>query len=198
MKHLLVVGEDALCVALGERLVAQVLPEWTVSRSIDKRGITRLVPDLPRYAEHAQHVQPVLCIADCDGQCAVHLIAKWSPIHAGERFLLRLAVSEAECWLLADAQAFSEGLAVPVNKVPRDPEALPDAKSTVLQLARRSQKRRIREELVSSADPAKPGAGYNVHLCDLVRTRWQALRAAQQSPSLGRAVRHLSSLLSST
>ena len=74
MKRILVVGEDALCCALGEKLVAAALPGWSLAGpAIDTKGVTKLIPALPRYSEQAQFVQPVLCIADTVGLlCYLH------------------------------------------------------------------------------------------------------------------------------
>lgn len=68
MPRLLVIGEDLLCCALGERIVEQCLPGWTLaSPPINTGGITKLRVALPRYAMQARHVQPVFCLADTDG-----------------------------------------------------------------------------------------------------------------------------------
>ena len=73
--RVLVVGEDALCCAFGERLVHTILPDWTLAReSINTGGITKLKPNLYRYVEQAHHVQPVVCVADTDGRCPVDLV----------------------------------------------------------------------------------------------------------------------------
>lgn len=195
MNRILVVGEDALCCALGERLVASCLPHWVLAReSIDTRGGTKLLPALPRYVEQAKHVQPVLCIADTDGQCAVELRSQWLPVPKESRFLLRLAVTEAESWLIADREGVADALAIPLARLPHRPDEEPDPKGLLLTLAARSKKRAIREEVVSSADRNKPGAGYNLHLCAFVRSRWEPQRAAQRSPSLARAVERISEL----
>jgi hypothetical protein len=191
----LVVGEDALCCALGERLASAVLPGWTLAReSINARGITKLAPSLPRYLEQARHVQPVICIADTDGRCPAELLDQWLGNRVEERFAFRLAVIEAESWLLADQESLADFLAVPAGKVPSCPDELTDPKRTVLALARRSKRRPIRTEVVSSSDPSKPGSGYNLHLGEYVHTRWRALRAAERSPSLARAIQRIQAL----
>lgn len=188
----LVVGEDALCCALGERLVATCLPRWALSQpSIDTRGVTRLEKAVPRYVEQATHVQPVLCIADTDRRCAVDMLDDWLAGGGHPRFLLRLAVTESESWVLADRDAFATALSVSIKNVPRTPDAEIDPKRLLLTLARKSRQRPIREEVVSPLDPSKPGTGYNLHLCAFVRSRWDANRAAMNSPSLERAVRRL-------
>lgn len=192
MKRILVVGEDGLCCALGERLVATCLPEWQLAgTSIDTRGRTRLAPALPRYAQQALHVQPVLCVADTDGDCAVDLAAAWLSRQAPPALLLRLAVTEAESWLIADREGLAQTLAIPQNRLPHRPDEEPDPKGLIVAQAARSSLRVIREELVSATDRNKPGTGYNLHLCGFARSRWEARRAAERSPSLARAVRRL-------
>lgn len=195
MSRILVVGEDALCCALGEKLVTDCLPDWQLSaRPIDTKGVTKLIPALVRYQEQAQHIQPVLCIADTDRKCAVELLAAWLPRPHHERLLLRLAVTEAESWLIADREGFADAFQVPLNKLPQNPDEVDDPKRTVLTLARRSKQRLIRDEVVSAGDPSKQGTGYNTHLRNFVLDRWSAHRAAQISPSLRRAMNRLSML----
>lgn len=188
----LVVGEDALCCALGERLVESCLPRWALSQpSIHTGGVTRLVKALPRYVEQAKQVQPVLCIADTDRRCALELLDGWLPRGGHPSLMLRLAVTESESWVLADRDAFANALQVSIKQVPRSPDSEIDPKRVVLTLASRSRRRQIREEVVSPLDPNKPGNGYNLHLCAFVGDRWDPNRAAVNSPSLQRAVRRL-------
>lgn len=195
MNRILVVGEDALCCALGARLVAACLPQWTLAREpINTRGVTKLVPEIPRYAQQAKHVQPVLCIADTDGQCAVDWLHRWLPPTANERLLMRLAVTEAESWLIADRAGLAEAWSVPLAKLPQQPDGEVDPKQVVLSLAARSKKPAIKEEVVSRFDRNKPGSGYNSHLTAFVNSTWDVRRALQVSPSLARAVRRLEAL----
>lgn len=197
MTGILVVGEDRLSCALGERLVASCLPTWQLAGpAIDTRGVTRLLPDLSRYARQAERVRPVLCIADTDGQCPVDLLARWMPVPTPRCMLLRLAVTEAESWVIADREGAAQALAIPLTRLPHRPDEEPDPKRLLLTLAARSRKRAIREELVSSVDRNKPGSGYNLHLSAFVRSHWDAHRAAQTSPSLARAVERIEALKS--
>lgn len=192
--QLLVVGEDALCCALGERLARDCLPHWSLAApSINTRGVTRLRTQLPRYGRLAAHAYPVLCIADTDGQCALHLRRAWIAT-APSGLVLRLAVPEAESWVMADAGAFAHSFAVPMAKVPRKPDEVADPKAELLALARRSKRRPVRDEVVSALDPTKAGSGYNLHLCAFVNTGWRAAVAAESSPSLRRALTALSAL----
>lgn len=196
MTQILVVGEDELCCALGERLVQSCLPTWRLAApSINTKGVSHLRTSLPRYVRFAQGMHPVLCIADTDGKCALELLHALRP-RLAQRLLLRLAVPEAESWAMADYVGFSHAMSVPFVKVPREPDRISDAKAAVLALARRSRSRAIRTEVVSAFDPERQGTGYNLHLCRFVRQGWTMDTAAARSPSLHRAVRRLQALSS--
>lgn len=188
MTRIVVVGEDQLCCALGERLVAALLPNWTMALpAINTLGVTKLWSSIARYNQQA-HVQPVLCIADADGNCVNELLAEHLPRHPHPHFILRIAVEEAESWLLADKRSLATFLAVPANKIPEQSDALQNPKQVMLGLARRSRKPILREEMISPFDNNKQGSGYNVHLTDYVRAHWSVDRAAQSSHSLARAL----------
>jgi hypothetical protein len=195
MSSILIVGEDELCCVLGTRLVQTCLPTWTLALApINKRGVTRLAAEIPRYVEYSRHLHPVLCIADTDGRCPATLSSAWQSKGTSDDFLLRLAVQEAESWVLADADALANALAIPSGIVPRDPDNLADAKSILVGLARRSSKRSVRREFVSDFDQTKPGSGYVRALCEVVKANWRAAVASDRSPSLRRAMRRLEEL----
>lgn len=195
MSVILVVGEDELCCVLGARLVEACLPTWTLATApINKRGVTRLAPDVPRFVKYARDLHPVLCIADTDGRCPATLSATWQAKGTSNNFLLRLAVQEAESWVIADAEGLAKAIAVAPSIVPREPDKLSDAKSTLVGLARRSSKRSVRRDFVSDLDETKPASGYVQAVCHLVKTTWRAEIAADRSPSLRRAMSRLQTL----
>lgn len=198
MNHLLVVGEDGLCGALGVKLVKECMSGWQVRHpAIDCKGVTNLVNSLARYCEQAARVQPIVCVADSDGKCPIELIDTWLPKRKPKRLILRLAVTEAESWLLADHEGFSAAFEVTASALPRHPDEVGDPKATLLKVARRSRIRGVREEVVSQFDHNRRGTGYNQHLRAFVEKRWSARRAAERSPSLARAIRRLGSWSSS-
>lgn len=199
MKQILVVGEDPLTCALGEQLVKELLPNWTIPTApINKKGVTRLIPELPRYIQQARNYQPVLCIADTDGKCVKELLANWLPKTLPRTFCLRLAVTEAESWLIADRESLSNYFDIPEKHISRTPDEEPDPKRHLLNLARKSKIRDLRLEIVSQTDFSKQGNGYNPHLCHFVKTYWSAQRAANNSPSLSRALLRIAELAEAT
>lgn len=194
MSDILLVGEDQLCCELAVKLVRNVLPDWSIGTPINKKGITRLLPDLKRYAECARHVRPVLCVADTDHQCAVLLRQQWLPDDAPNSFLLRLAVSEAESWVLADREGVADFFEVPLRMIPEGAEELADAKQAVLRIASRSRRPGVRAEMLAPGIVLRPGTGYNVHLAHFVAQSWELERASPRANSLERAVANLRTL----
>lgn len=64
---------------------------WALAQPpISKRGRSHLFSALSRFAEQAQFVQPVLCVADTDNDCAKELLSDWLPRGATNDFLFRL------------------------------------------------------------------------------------------------------------
>ena len=103
-----------------------------------------------------------------------------------ENLMLRVAVREAESWLLADHEAMRQ-LIGSKGVLLRNPDELPDPKKFVLQLAEKAS-RDVRLDMVrASGAVSGQGIGYNARLTALVSTAWSPERAAERSPSLGRA-----------
>jgi len=101
-------------------------------------------------------------------------------------------VRRVESWLLADRQACASFLGVPVAQLPFRPDDEPDPKQTLVNLARRSRWRQIREDLVPAENStSRIGKNYNGQLTRLIMTAWNAQRANQHSPSIARAIRAL-------
>ena len=197
--RILIVGEDTLCCALADRMVAAALPAWElVGLPIDKRGVSNLRRDISRYEQLARNLNPVFCLADTDGDCIKELLTDWLPASASKRLLLRFAESEAESWVMADRMGFSDAFQVPLNKISSNTDEIVDPKRFLLSLLAKSRRRRLREEMISMTDPAKTGTGYNLHLCEFVRSGWSVERACSCSPSLARSYDRLRAIASNS
>lgn len=196
MKQLVLVGEDSLCCALGARLMAHALPDWTLAlEPLDTQGVTKLIRQLDRYVKVAKHGPAVLCVADTDGKCPVEWLAKWLPKRVPDRFVMRLAVTEAEAWLLADHQGMQGHFGIPAGKLPREPDECLDPKADLLRLLWRHAPRELKQDMVQGqVNPLRCGTGYNVNLRSFVAQRWNPEHAAQRSASLQRAVSRIRQL----
>lgn len=150
-----------------------------------KSGKHALDQSLAGY-NNAARFSPWLILRDLnsDEPCAPALRRRLLPSPANY-MRLHIAVREMEAWLLADAEALSQFLAVPKRDVPQNPEDLQKPKLALVDLARRSRKRHRREAIVPAAgSTAKVGPGYAAAIVEFVAQTWRPAVAEQRAPSL--------------
>lgn len=195
MRPVVLATEDALSEAVGQRMVEDADSGLTVTQTLRQGGFGYLKSRMRSFCELARRT-PVLLLTDLDTEeCPATLIEDWSRRDAiPKRLLFRVAVRQVESWLLADRDGMARLLKVSTRLLPRDPDVLPDAKRSLLQLAQRAP-RAIREDLVAeSGAAAAQGLGYNAVLSSFVRTSWNPSRAEHRSSSLARARMRVSEL----
>jgi hypothetical protein len=128
----------------------------------------------------------VLRDLDQDFNCAPDLLRELLPAPAAH-MRLHVPVRAIEAWLLADPETLSRSLSVPVSRVPADPETVPHPKRALVDLARRSRKRAVREALVpAEGTTARVGPGYSGFLTEFATNTWRPDVAATRSQSLAR------------
>lgn len=195
MRPVVLASEDAVSEAVGQRLVEDTSSDLAVTQLLRRSGFGYLKSRMRNFCELARHT-PVLLLTDLDTeQCPASLIEDWSRRDViPKQLLFRVAVRQVESWLLADRDGIARLLKVGVRHLPRDPDALPDAKRFLLQLAQRAP-RAVREDLVAeSGATAAQGLGYNAVLSNFVRSSWDPSRAVHRSNSLARARMRLTEL----
>ncbi|EPK1457718.1 DUF4276 family protein [Pseudomonas aeruginosa] len=190
-----VVGEDQACCSLATVMIIQLGGEVKL-QSIE-HGYGPFVAKIRNMNSIAQNVMPVVMLADGDQDtCVVAQRNKWMPPHPAGRFCLRLAVREAESWILSDREGLSQFADVSPAIIPVNPDELPDPKRSLLSVMQRSRKRVLRDEMLPGrSSNSLVGLGYNLHLKEFIETVWSAERAALNSPSLSRALNHIASLI---
>lgn len=151
--------------------------------------LQRRAPELNRSAAGPPYI---FMFTDLDSpqNCPPQLIQSWvkAPLNSG--FFLRVAIMEVESWIMADRRAFARFLSIPVYRIPSNPDAIDNPKEFLVSLARRSNRRRLRDQLVPAqgATTAKVGPEYNSRLSEFVQAHWDLERAAIASPSLKRTL----------
>jgi hypothetical protein len=153
-----------------------------------RRGKLGIDADLPKYANAAKS-SPYLIVRDLDqdAACAPEWLAANAPKNGGRWLVLRLAVREVEAWFLADVETAAKCLRVNVSNVPVEPDALADPKATIVELARRSTKKSIREHVAPGPrDSRKVGPQYEQLLIEWA-DKWRVDVAIKRSPSLRHA-----------
>lgn len=157
------------------------------------RGITNLFRRLPGFNAAAEHA-PWVVLIDLDAaECAPALIQRHVP-RPSSGMLIRVAVRAVESWLLADRECLAEFLSVSPSRIPQDPDGEQSPKDALVEIARHSRRRSIREDMVPRAGSGRRvGPAYEARLIEFIAGRsesptWQPRRAAESSSSLRRCL----------
>ena len=191
--------EDLLSESVARRIVSEYAPEAQIMNVMGLRGNQSVRRRMRDFNEIARHLGPSIVFTDLDRpeSCPVELVRDWTNrLRIAPNLLLRVAVMEIEAWLIADRQSFAEWLGISVGIVPRSPDDVHDPKQELIQLARRSRKRELREALVRSLPDGlfRPGPGYNDYLGSFVAQLWKPETARLNSPSLNRAITRITEI----
>ncbi|WP_024667185.1 hypothetical protein [Pseudomonas syringae] len=189
MVDFFVMGEDQLCCDLAIAIVRQVCPGSSIANQICAGGFGPFKDKITALNSIATRM-PVLMLADGDqDNCVVKQRNSWMPARAHENLILRLAVREAESWVLADHEGFSQFAELSAAALPPLPDEIRDPKEALIGLIGRSKRRILRDEMLPNKQArAKTGLGYNLHLTGFVKEQWCAQRASERSPSLARSI----------
>ena len=164
-----------------------------------KKGKAQLLGKLGGYNQAAQFARwAVLVDLDQDADCPPPLRDVWLPQPA-TNMCFRIVVREIEAWLFADRERLARFLVVSKNLIPTDPEAIPSPKEALAQLAQRSHRREIREDIAPRLGSGrKVGPSYSSRLIQFVddtQWGWRPEIAEQSSASLTRCIRCLRRLI---
>lgn len=180
-----------------EGAVRSILREFGLSVRLTqgKSGKDGLLKKLPAYNKSAKHI-PWFVLVDMDSadSCVVEKVNAWLR-DPSDLMVFRVAVAELEAWLLADREAIADFLGVSKAKIPRNPDQISDPKQVIVNLARTSRRRDIREGLVPRP---KSGIAVGPTYASDVRyfgdELWRPRIAALESPSLNRCLRRVEEL----
>lgn len=125
-------------------------------------------------------------------ECPPALIENWLTDARHHNLLVRVAVREAEAWVLADRHRFADFLGIQVMNVPEDAESLSNPKEALIQLARTSRKKRLRDDICPPPNSTRRvGPNYNARLGSFVSENWDPTEARLNSQSLDRTIARL-------
>ena len=153
-----------------------------------KRGKPFLRQSISGYNNSAKF-RPwiVLVDLDQDAACAPQLCRNWL---AAKSVMLcfRVAVRAVEAWLLSDRESIAKFLSVSISLVPMDPESEADPKKVMVNLASRSKRRSIREDMVPRPESGRSvGPAYTSRLIEFIQSSlWRPKIAVERSHSLRR------------
>jgi hypothetical protein len=179
---------------LDEQVLRQLLRQsgkpFAPSVCYGRRGKDHLRQNVSRF-NHAAQYTPFIILTDLDNEdCPPGLVNRWLPQGRNTNLVLRIAVHEVEAWLMADREHLAEFLGIPIAKVPQQPDDCTDPKLLLVNLARHSRKRNIREDLAPMPEStSKVGKNYTGQLIRFAFSVWRVDGASRRhSPSLDRAM----------
>lgn len=155
-------------------------------------GKSRLIAKLPGF-NAAARFSPWLVVVDLNGDavCASDFVTATIPAPSPQ-MMFRVAVRQVEAWLMADRESMARYLHVSQALVPKDPEAEDDPKQTMVNVARASSDRRVRQDMVPTPGGGrKTGPNYAGRLIEFATQRWRPDVAAERADSLSRCMRRL-------
>jgi hypothetical protein len=186
--------EDELGEQMLRVLLDQSCRDFPIGAVYGKRGNSYLRKLLPAFNNAAKGMA-YLVFADLDDKpCPPFLIEDWFncsiadfPRRRSPNLLFRIAVREVESWIMADRRAFAGFLGISINKIPSNTDDIPDPKRLLLELARSSRKKELREDLVPRpGDKRRIGPDYNGRLSEFLHSAWRSSTAELHSRSLAK------------
>jgi hypothetical protein len=181
--------EDALTESLFAKILKMLPTAYAIRTIYNRGGYGYLRQNINGFNNAAKGI-PFLIGTDLDRyECPPALIVDWLLRPRHHNLLVRVAVREAEAWVLADKENFASFLGIRPVLIPDDVEAIPDPKLELIQLARRARRRELREDICPPAQSTRRvGPNYNSRLSAFVHQHWDPNTARERANSLARAI----------
>lgn len=187
MIYINIIYEDVLTEAVIIRLLQHFNGKFQVTDSYNGRGFGYLKKNISGF-NNSSRFFPCMMITDLDNsKCPVELRNDWFNFDLHKNFLFCIAVREVESWLLADRERLASFLRISPALLTSKPDEEDDPKRTLINLAKKSRSRVIREDIVPINNNASIGPNYNDRLIAFVINHWNIEDACKLSPSLKRA-----------
>lgn len=196
--YLTLVTEDLPSEIASEIILAHVYPEGVVANRIGRKGNGYIQSKLKGFNEAAAPGLKIFVLTDRDkpANCPIELRQLWLRGPQSEYLVVRFAEMEVEAWILADPQGIAAYLDVPAARVPGDVDQLADPKQSLVNLARSSRSRRVREDMCPTQGAKNlVGPAYNPRLEEFLRLHWRVDIAIANSPSLNKAAIRMRELM---
>ena len=148
----------------------------------------------------AARFQPWIILVDLnhEADCAPELCRAWLPTRS-PKLCFRVAIREVEAWLLADRERIADFLSIAQSRVPVDPESEENPKQVMVNLAARSRRRNIQEDMVPRPGSGRQvGPAYTSRLIEFISdpaSGWRPDVASEYSQSLKRCIECLRRLV---
>ena len=184
--------EDQLSEAVLTKIVHFSSPSYNIGACYGKQGRSYIEKKVNNFNQAAKRTA-YLVLADLNTDiCPPALITHWFNAPKHHNLLFNVAVKEVESWVLADRAGLASFFGVSKQRIPIGVEKIDHSKEFLINLARRSRNRLIREDIVPrTGSTARIGPNYNARLAYFVENNWSIDAACENSESLARTVKRL-------
>ena len=161
-----------------------------------RKGKSYLQQRIHGFGQAARY-SPWVVLVDLNqsAPCAPALVADWLA-DPPPGLCFRVIIRAVEAWLMADAESLARYLSVPGSRIPDHPENLARPKEALVDVARRSRRKAIRQDMVPRPRSGRQeGPAYTSRMTEFAIERWRPDVAARRAESLGRAIRCLKRLV---
>jgi hypothetical protein len=170
--------------AIARKLIAH--SGHTVGAVYGRKGWTYIQQRVQTF-DRACKTQGLLTLVDFMDtklECPPSVVREWLP-HRSDGHIFRVVVREIEAWILADRPGLAAFLNVPISKLPLSPELEHDPKQVVINLARVSRTKSVRNALVPATGmSASEGPLYTAEMARFIAQSWDPAEARMNSSSL--------------
>lgn len=164
-----------------------------VTAVLGRRGNSYIRKKISVFNNASRHT-PHFILTDLDDQaCAPGLIKVWLGQALKKNCLFRIAEREVEAWLLADTENFVQFIGFPENRIHKPTDAIFDPKRFIINAARQSKNRAVKDMIPLGA--AQQGPGYNTIMQEFINKRWNPRMAAKNNRSLAKTITRLKEFL---
>jgi len=190
---------DALVEGMIDEAVARKIILTTghaIGTCYGKRGIGYVRDKVKLFNRSAARGTMLVLVdfMDTSAECPPEAVSLYLP-HPHPNIIFRVVVAEIESWLLADRFNLANFLCISQTLIPTSPEQVSDPKQSVVNLARGSRCKHIRDGLVPPPDATiSVGKLYASELMLFVRDQWNLQNARRNAPSLDRCLNRLEML----
>ena len=202
-----IVGEDDATRAIIYRVIEYCqLKNIEIVGELPARG-GQIKQQINKY-NNLSNAFPVILLTDLDdAYCAPSLIQSWNITNKSSKFILNIAVDEAEAWLMADRENFARYFQVHIDRIPTSHQTkmmgktwntemnFPYKSSLFLtkNIIPNSQSEVIKKQMLPAQGAVK-GKEYNVAMTPFIKQHWNIENAIRNSDSLKRMVERLKNL----
>lgn len=188
------VVEDIVQEQIFLRIFGEYRPDVTLYSAFGKKGKS-YIKDKIRGFNDASRYLPYVVMTDLDrSACPPALIEDWIDFPISSSMMFRIAVVEAEAWLIADRKGLSGYIGVPADKIPTDSEVIKNPKEFIVSLVRKSRNKTLKMDIVPEGTSVV-GPGYNLIMEDFIVNHWNIEEALNHSRSLKKAVERVKGYL---